>query len=80
MHKHLLAASLFAVAAISHAEVVPLPGHSAETPWPTMEWPTGELPAGVDRAAFQSAIDDAFTKKASGLGETSSARAVGHSA
>jgi CubicO group peptidase (beta-lactamase class C family) len=70
MHKHVLAASLVAFAAIARADVVPLPGQPADTPWPTTEWPTGELPAGVDRAALQSALDDAFTKKAPGLGET----------
>ena len=70
MHKHVLAASLFAFVAIGRADVVSLPGQPAETPWPTTEWPTGELPAKIDREAFQSAIEDAFTKKASGLGET----------
>lgn len=54
----------------AHAQRVPLPPQAADVPWPTSEWPTGPLPEGVDRAALEAALADAFENKAEGLGET----------
>jgi CubicO group peptidase (beta-lactamase class C family) len=54
----------------ARAELVPLPPQPADVPWPTTEWSTGPLPGGVDRAALDAALADAFDKPAPGLGET----------
>jgi len=48
----------------------PLPPQPIGTPWPTQDWPVGDL-AGVDRAAFDALVDEAFAAKATPtLGET----------
>jgi len=54
----------------AHAQLAPLPPQPADVPWPTTEWPTGPLPEGVDRAALDAAMTEAFGQKAPGLGET----------
>lgn len=54
----------------ARAELVPLPPQPADVPWPTAEWPTGAIGEGVDRAALDEALADAFDKHAEGLGET----------
>src|SRR5689334_5855394 len=61
---------LLVPASVVHAQLVPLPPQPADVPWPTQEWPTGQLPEALDVAAFYAAMDDAFEKQASGLGET----------
>jgi CubicO group peptidase (beta-lactamase class C family) len=42
------------------ATPVAYPPQPDGVPWPTDEWPTGPIPDGVDAAAVQAAIDDAF--------------------
>jgi CubicO group peptidase (beta-lactamase class C family) len=61
---------LLAPASLVHAQLVALPPQPADVPWPTQEWPTGQLPAELDVAAFYAAMEDAFEKQATGLGET----------
>jgi len=56
--------------ASARAELIPLPPQPADVPWPTSDWPTGPLPEGVDRAALDETLADAFDKNAPGLGET----------
>ena len=42
------------------ADLPPLPGQPADTPWPTADWPTGALPLGAARARIGELLDAAF--------------------
>jgi len=70
MRSLVMTIALLAPVSLVHAQLVPLPPQPGDVPWPTQEWPTGQLPAELDVAAFYAAMDDAFEKRATGLGET----------
>jgi CubicO group peptidase (beta-lactamase class C family) len=70
-----IASALLAPISLAHAQLVPLPPQAADVAWPTNEWPVGTMPEGMDTAAFNAAMADAFDKRADnkqamGLGET----------
>jgi CubicO group peptidase (beta-lactamase class C family) len=70
MRSHLLISLTLCTLAATAAELTPLPPQPADVPWPTAQWTEGPLPATADAAAFSAAMDEAFSGKAIGLGET----------
>jgi CubicO group peptidase (beta-lactamase class C family) len=43
-------------------DLVPLPQHPADVPWPTQTWPSAELDPRVDRVALDKLLDHAFAR------------------
>ena len=62
-----LASLLLALAASATAdELAPLPLQPDGVPWPTATWPEGSLPAGLDRNAFEAAVEALFSTRGRG--------------
>lgn len=43
-------------------DLIPLPTHPSDVPWPTGDWPASEPPAGVDRAALSALLDETLAE------------------
>jgi len=52
-----------AFAAAGAEELVPLPVHPADLPWPTVAWPRAELPPGLDRGPFEASVERLFASR-----------------
>jgi CubicO group peptidase (beta-lactamase class C family) len=71
MHRFFMAVTILLSSSLAIANgLVPLPPQPTDVPWPTKEWSAGPLPQGVDVAAFNAAMDEAFNQTTPHLGET----------